>query len=226
MLAYNSSSFFGRTRRGGAGRAHGQPHAHAHAHAHGQHAQLAHHAAPPVAAYAPMPIKNLPITDETEGEDAVMMSNDPISAHLADNPADNISLVFKTGRSYRVSNTRRSDFTRHGEGLYRFECGGANPSNHRLASLQRVGLSIGGGFIDFTRCGGFRDDIQVYYLKPVRVVDRTGSVPNSGYCQPDTGGQVFDMYPARLLAQADVVDVGFGRSRANRRRSATNSRRR
>jgi hypothetical protein len=229
MHLYNSASFFGRrTRRVG----------HAHAHHHhipiaGLHAHPAANivnagaVAAPLAAQ-PLAVKNLSITDATLGEDAVMMSNDSIRDHIAENP-DNISIVYRTGRNFRVANTRRSDFTRHGNELYRYECGVVNPNHHRLASLQRVGLSIGGGFVDMSR-GKITNTHQVYFLEPVRVLARTASVPN-GYCQADTGGQLFDIYPAHLTPDADVHDLtGFGRRRksssSNQQKKRKSNRRR
>ncbi len=223
MLTYNSASFFGvrhrRRIRGGAYHAAGidpVPPAHAAA----------------LAAPAPgLPVKTIPITDETMGEDAVMISNDSIRDHLALDP-ENISLVYKTGRNYRVSNTRRSDFTRLGNNLYMYECKAHAPNGFevqvhhthpvKLADMSKVGLSIGGGFIDMSR-GKFTAAHRVYFLEPTRRIDRTadhrflyGDGAGIVRCQANSGGQVYDLYPAQLSEAIDLTEFGRRRRRVKR----------
>lgn len=228
MLTYNSSSFFGARHRR-PGRAGGAHHAAGHNPV-APHAPAAHvHA--PVAAPAPgLPVKTLPISDDTIGTDAVMIEDLSIREHLAGGD-DHISLVYKTGRNFRACNARRADFTRLGNNLYVYECKahagqGYGVNIHdthpaKLADMSKVGLSIGGGFIDMSR-GKFTAGHKVYFLEPTRKIQRVadhrflyGDGAGIVHCQENSGGQVYDLYPARFTE--DVVDLtDFGRRRPRR----------
>lgn len=223
MQLYNSASFFGRTynRR----RRRSVHHAAAHHH----NPVPAAPAAPAAAPVPGLPVRTVPITGETMGEDAVMIDELSINDHIGGGP-DNISLIVKTGRNYRVSNTRRSDFTRLGNTLYVYECRANAPEGYgaqvqhihpaKLADLSKVGLSIGGGFVDMSR-GRFTPGHQVYLLEPTRRINRIadhrfmyGDGVGNFRCQAKSGGQVFDLYPAQLSQAIDLT--AFGRRRRNR----------
>lgn len=224
MQLYNSSSFFG-VRARQTRRRRNAHHAAAHHHNPVPAAPVPHHHAP-----APgLPVRTVPITGETMGEDAVMIENLSIDEHISGGD-DNISLIIKTGRNYRVSNTRRSDFTRLGNTLYVYECRANAPEGYgaqvqhihpaKLADLSKVGLSIGGGFVDMSR-GRFTPAHQVYLLEPTRRINRIadhrfmyGDGVGNFRCQANSGGQVFDLYPAQLSHAVDLT--AFGRRRRNR----------
>lgn len=189
-----------------------------------------------------LPERILHISDETVGEDVRMATNNSIRDHLAIDP-DNISIVFRAGESYRVSNTRRSDFSVLRNDLYVFEC--TNPvmldgeleydeEDARLANLRKLGLSIREGFIDMSR-GRFTNEHRVYFLEPTRVISRVvdyrvlygdGGDDSHSNCRPDSGGQVYDLYPAVLAGITTTQAFGRRRQQKGRRTSTTRPQRR
>jgi hypothetical protein len=198
------------------------------------HAPVAHHA--PAAPRAPRVAKpTINFRDTESGEDAIMMADEPIRTHLAANKNDNITILWAVGASYRAANSRRTDFTRLGNGLYVYECrpgvgateGGYGPhnvfTNKRLWDLTKAGIPIG-GYADSSK--PFLAKHQVYLLHPTRMIEKAANhvVAHGGlgghHCQPGSSGQLYELRPVKLK-KGGAAAFGRGSLRTRRRRRSS-----
>ncbi len=179
--------------------------------------------------------------DTTVAQDPILMDDMPIREHLAEDPADNITLLWKIEHGHAAINFKRSYFTRNGEnGFTVYQCRpGVNPNmfpfqynmthvfNKPYIDLSRVGVPIG-GFLE-KKTPLFRPAHQIYLLKKKPVIGPVAAYSvvqdqNPGvHCQEGSGGHVYKLVPVNL-----GVGAAFGRRRSKprRRRSSSFGRRR